>query len=530
MADAANGKPIIGIAEVAARLARDGSSWVTTPGQTTVLTYAFRTSAPTSGMPDGVGGFQPFSQAQIAAAERSLQAWADVADLKFVRVGDYSNDAVLLFANFTQGLPTGSAFAFLPGSGNRSPDALNGDVWTNINRPWNAVPDLATGGNRILTHEIGHALGLKHPSEYDGGALSGLNYPANAAFYEDSHQFTVMSYFAETATGASHGLSTATGPQIADIAAMQRIYGVNPTAFLGDSVYGYGANTGRAWHSADDPMRAPVFAVWDAGGVDTFDFSRYAGRQTIDLSEGGFSDVVGLKGNVAIAVGAVIEAALGGSGADLILGNAAANRLLGNDGNDSLDGFWGDDQLEGGAGDDFIRGFEDSDLIDGGDGADDVNGNIGTDTLHGGSGADTARGGRDADVVRGGAGDDGHLNGNLGDDTVFGGPGGDTLFGGRDADLLWGEDGGDLLSGDLGDDVLTGGGGADQFRLAQGFGEDRVTDFSFAEGDRIRLSVADSWVWTERGGSLALTLSDGASLVLTGLAAGSGSGEWLVFG
>ena len=81
-----------------------------------------------------------------------------------------------------------------------------------------------------------------------------------------------------------------------------------------------------------------IFAVWDAGGNDTFDFSGYTANQRINLNEKSFSDVGGLKGNVSIAAGVTIENAIGGSGNDVIVGNAANNVLKGGAGNDVLFG------------------------------------------------------------------------------------------------------------------------------------------------------------------------------------------------
>ena len=70
--------------------------------------------------------------------------------------------------------------------------------------------------------------------------------------------------------------------------------------------------------------------MWDAGGKDTFDFSGYSEDQRIRLGDGQFSDVGGLTKNVAIAQGATIENAKGGSGDDHVIGNAVANHLYGN--------------------------------------------------------------------------------------------------------------------------------------------------------------------------------------------------------
>ncbi len=109
------------------------------------------------------------------------------------------------------------------------------------------------------------------------------------------------------------------------------------------------------------------------------------------------------------------------------------------------------------------------------DAADSIHGYSGHDLLDGGGGNDTLFGGSGNDALFGGAGDD-VLDGGAGDDLLFGGPGNDLLAGGS---------GGDTLDGGAGADTLAGGAGADLFRLAGGFGNDVITDFDLAQGDRI---------------------------------------------
>src|SRR3712207_7466920 len=53
------------------------------------------------------------------------------------------------------------------------------------------------------SHEIGHALGLAHPGDY--GAGQGATYASTAPYKQDSHQFSIMSYWDESETGASWG-------------------------------------------------------------------------------------------------------------------------------------------------------------------------------------------------------------------------------------------------------------------------------------------------------------------------------------
>jgi serralysin len=503
-----SGKPSLSAAQAGAQITRDHLSWAGAgPSQAVVLTYSFMGAAP-GALPEDAGGFQPFNAAQIRAAELALQAWSDVADIHLERVGGpvgsaaYSNDGAIRFAGYTTGVAGAAAFTYMPEA---RPDAsaasLQGDGWYRSSASAIAAPAMFQSGQMVFTHEIGHALGLDHPGEYNAVGTAPITYAANAAYAEDSNQYTIMSYFSERSTGANFGGAAPATPMLHDIAAIQSLYGANTKAFLGDTVYGFNGTTDRPWFNAASAASPLVFSVWDAGGTDTFDFSGYGQNQLIDLNAGQFSNVGGLTGNVSIALGAVIENAVGGGGADTVVGNASANDLLGMDGDDS---------------------------IAAGDGDDTVGGNAGADTLSGGQGADMLFGGKGADLLVGGAGDDAMLSGNIGDDTVSGDEGQDTLYGGRDNDSLSGGAGADALSGDVGDDTLSGGAGADRFIFQAGSGGDLVTDFDGAAGDRIQLDAGAQFVVSGEGGGARIDLASGDFVVLAGVSP-AGLDAWIVY-
>jgi hypothetical protein len=274
-----------------------------------------------------------------------MKAWTDVSGLSATRVNDnYWTVGEIRFAKTTEMAWYNEAHAYLP-----SDDPRAGDVWLN-SFSWNASGSDAnapgTYSYLVLLHEIGHALGLKHPFEksYDNSAEIAAGY--------DSHLHTVMSYstkpFAQGVTADFHP----TTPMYLDLVAMRHLYGQDTRTNAGNTKYVFAAGQ-KYWQTIDD-----------AAGKDTIS---YAGSMdcVIDLRPGRFStlsdpitfsDGTSTRGTVSIGPGVVIETAVGGSGSDAITGNGANNVLKGGDGRDRLIDGAGNDQLFGGRDDDYLRG------------------------------------------------------------------------------------------------------------------------------------------------------------------------------
>jgi serralysin len=456
-------KPIFSWDQAAVQITRNGAAWVPTTGTATTVTYAFRASA--SSMPDDTGGFTQLSGAQIDSTVAAFAAWSDVANITFVRVGSgnsgpgaYSNDATILVGGYSTGAAGAAAFAYLPSTGNRDFGNVQGDIWVNISQSANANMVFGGYGPHTMFHEIGHAIGLSHPSPYNASENANPNYITNAAYFNDSRMFSAMSYFSSGSTGGSLALFSAAA-QMHDIAAAQFLYGPNMNSRTGDTVYGFNSNTGLAHFALTSGTTGAVFAIWDAGGVDTLDVSGFSQNANIDLRAEAFSSAGPGSAvnstavyNIGIARGVTVENAITGGGDDVLRGNAVGNLLNGGAGFDSLNGAEGDDTLIGGAGPDRLDGGTGNDfasyasstfgvvasLSSPGDNALDASGDayisieglIGTafgDRLTGDGGANTLRGEAGVDTLIGGGGND-FIDGGAGLDSMVGGQGNDVYF------------------------------------------------------------------------------------------------------
>jgi len=292
--------------------------------------------------------------------------------------------ATLRYADSTSANPT--AYGYYPNSGESG-----GDVWFGHNYNYeNAV----MGNYNFLTviHETGHALGLKHGHET---FTNGVTFP-QLDFDYDSLEYSVMtynSYKGDDATGYSN--ENWGYPQtfmMADIAALQNMYGADFTTNSGNTHYKWNPNSNNTWVNGQiglNPGGNRILAtIWDGGGTqDCYDLSAYTTGVMVNLAPGGFSrfsawqradlgywEGAGLHkaaGNIYNALqykgsdASLIENAFGGSGNDSLFGNKVANRLDGNAGNDRFFGALGNDTYVGNGGIDtfFFRQNWDRDRI-----------------------------------------------------------------------------------------------------------------------------------------------------------------------
>ena len=285
-----------------------GSYWVSQPRSAATITYSFMTQVPAGASADDAKGFQPMTAAEKSAAVTSLASWANVANVTFSQVSDSGTGGQIRLGTNDQG-STSSGYANYPDSSGS---------WLFLSNTASTNTDFTPGsyGLSTMVHELGHALGLKHPGNYNAGDSSQQAGPFLPAA-TDNTDYTIMSYNDGPSTNA---LGTwGAGPMLYDIQALQYIYGANTTYHTGNDTYSF--------TSSNIPI-----CVWDAGGTNTFDFSKCSQGVIVDLRQGHFSSTStagGATGNISIAFGTVIQNVVGGNGGGTIYGNANNDHLTG---------------------------------------------------------------------------------------------------------------------------------------------------------------------------------------------------------
>jgi Ca2+-binding RTX toxin-like protein len=410
-----------------------GSAWTFGTGPRT-LTYSFNLNFEIDELGNLIpadGGTWNDYPALASAVAKALASWAAVANISFAPIssGSYivQSTADLAFGLTGSDLVNSlgaSALGFFPDPG-FSDDTLSSAGYTRIQYPrpegdvlldnfYQSFFDLSDGREGLWTiiHEIGHALGLKHP--FDDGGNNRPTFATGGIAQFDDQRYTVMSY---TPLEAAFTGGYAASPMPLDILAIQQIYGANLAYRTGDDTY---------MASLDGALRT----LWDAGGIDTIDVSAIVPGPlalVLDLRPGAVMELSDST-VLAIAYNTIIENAIGGLATDRLIGNDAANRL---------DGGPGADSLAGGGGDDTYVVDDSGDIVDetapGSGGTDHVIASlrwtlgVGLENLTLALGASTGIGNSLVNRIIGNSANN-RLDGGTGDDTLVGEAGNDTYL------------------------------------------------------------------------------------------------------
>ena len=300
-----------------------GSNFQLLLGTTKTWNYSFPSTQPSYDTDlDNAKGWTAFTDTQIARTKQALELITNIFDFKFVESNNPSALNTFTFANNIQS--DSAAYAQLP-----SKYFFGSDIFIDKSDGIDKFSD-GTYGALTLIHEIGHALGLKHPF---AGKDNVTPYLPTA---ENKTLWTLMSY-----ESSPDQYSFNFSPL--DIAALQYIYGPSTKARTGNNNYAISQNSYNF--------------IWDGVGNDTLDASVLTQGATLYMTPGYWSFVGSARastitsaGQATVNFGTVLENLIGSAFADNLHGNDVNNVINGGAGNDQITGGGGNDNIDGGVG------------------------------------------------------------------------------------------------------------------------------------------------------------------------------------
>ena len=290
-------------------------------GTAVTVTFSFPTTVPTTYAGEDTLEWKPFSAAQQAATREVLALLQQQIGVTFQEVTESATaSGTMRFGNTKQG--SSSGYAYMPNSTKSDRDA---DTFMAIG--YDGAPVIGDYTWGTLVHEIGHAIGLNHPGNYNAGESRNNDVAGNfLSAAEDAFFNSIMSY-----RQSAQDINDIWFMPY-DMLALRYLYGKK--AFeTGNNTYAYTDTVGRM-----------VTNIVDDGGVDTLDFSALTTGVAINLTPGAYSSAgkttsgASALANLTTSLDATIENVIGTAQADALLGNAAGNTLAGGGGDDTIDG------------------------------------------------------------------------------------------------------------------------------------------------------------------------------------------------
>ena len=312
----------------------------------TSVTYSFYEDSVFAGSYYGTETVGEVSEPVKTNVRAIMALLSTMMNVTFVEVTETSS--TIGYIRFMDSTAPGYAYAYYPSS--TAMFSLSGDVHLNVN--YDRLGDTngfqhpaGQHGYVSLIHEIGHAVGLKHPHD------SSPNLPAN----EDNFARTVMTYnFLGNSPGTMMGY---------DLMALHYLYGHRPNR-TGNDIYVASRAALDQYQLGStlfiNPSTATKQAIWDSGGFNTLDLSALTGSASgyrVDLqplgwiSTGAAYQTTYFTAGLSLGPGVSIRRLLSSVSNDIIYANAEANVFAGYasnrvTGNDEIWGATSDDTVD----------------------------------------------------------------------------------------------------------------------------------------------------------------------------------------